>query len=150
MQHPILYLLCSPLIPKLRSDITAGSSCNGKLFLIRIPAVRAAPLELAVAVFDDLNLSVKAAGTAVIGLGIQLRIHDVLIDKLHEAQYRRNVVLEIRYLHIADCAARRKLLEVRLKGKLREGIDFLRNVYMVGVRNIVLVRHPGNLPEALL
>ena len=150
MQHPILYLLCSSLIPKLRSDITAGSSCNGKLFLIRIPAVRAAPLELAVAVFDNLNLSVKAAGTAVIGLGIQLRIHDVLIDKLHKTQYRRNVVLEIRYLHIANCAARRKLLEIRLKGQLGEGINLLGNMHMVGIGNVVLVRYTGNGSETLL
>ena len=93
MQYPILYLLCSPLIPELLSDITAGSSCLGKLFLIRISAVWATPLELSVTVFDNLDLSVKAAGTAVIGLGIQLRIHDVLIDKLHEAQYRRNIAV---------------------------------------------------------
>ena len=150
MQYPILNLLCSPLIPELGTDVTAGSSCHGKQVLVCISAVRTAPLKLSVTVFYNLNLSVIAAGTAIVGLGIQLRIHDVLVDKLHEAQYRRNIVLEIRHLYIADSASRGELLEVRLKGKLRERVNLLRNVHMIGIRDVILVRDSGNLPETLL
>ena len=82
MQHPVLNLLGSSLIPELGSDISAGSSCHEKLVLVTVATVRAFPYQLSGLVLDDLDLSVITADFAEITLGIQLCIHDVLINVL--------------------------------------------------------------------
>ena len=82
MQYPVLNLLGPSLIPELRSDISAGSSRYKELILIPVATVRAFPYQLSGFVLDDLNLSVITADFTEITLGIQLCIHDILINVL--------------------------------------------------------------------
>ena len=71
MQHAILNLLCTSLVPELCSNITAGSSGNAHLILVAVAAVRALPDQLAVLVLFNLDLSVISANITEIALGIQ-------------------------------------------------------------------------------
>ena len=69
MQNSLLDLLRSSLIPELRSDISAGTSCNVELALVTVSAMRAFPYELSV-ILDDPDLAVVAAYLTVIALRI--------------------------------------------------------------------------------
>ena len=69
VQYPFLDLLCSALIPELRSDITAGTSCHVQGVLIGVTAVGATPYQLAVLILHQ-NLSVVATRLAIVALGV--------------------------------------------------------------------------------
>ena len=57
----------------------------------------------------------------------------------------------IGHLYIADGAAGRELLELRLEGQLSECVDLLAHMDMVGIGDIGLVRdRPGDDPETVL
>ena len=112
MQHSLLDLLRPPLIPELRSDIAAGTSCHIQLVLVSFAAVRALPLQLAVLCCHDLDLSGVTAHLAVITLCVQLSIHDIIVNKPHYLKHCRYVVLHIRHFHITDRAACREGLEL--------------------------------------
>ena len=113
MKYALLDLLRTSLIPKLCSDVSACTAGNAHLILITVAAVRALPDQLAGSFFlDDLDLSVVTAYLTVITFGIQLSIHDVVVDIFHNGQYRLDIVLHIRNFHVTDCTARRKLLEL--------------------------------------
>ena len=105
MKNSFFDLLSSALIPELCSDVSAGSACYVHLVLIAVSAVGAFPDELAVFVVDNLDLTVVSAYLAVIALGIELSIHDVLIDVLHYGNDSIDVVLKVGYLNVADSAA---------------------------------------------
>lgn len=119
MKHSFFYFLSSALIPELRSDIAAGTSCNVHLRLILIAAVGATPHKLAV-LLDYLYFSVIAAHLAIIRLCIKLGVHNIVVDKLHYLKYRRDVLLHIGHLDIRNSAARRELLEFGFKLKFTE------------------------------
>ena len=101
MQNPFFNFLRPSLIPELRSDVTAGSSCNIHCILVTISTGRAFPYQLAI-ILHDLNLSAISAFLAIITFRIQFCIHNVLINKLHNTDDRRNVILHIGNLNIAD------------------------------------------------
>ena len=149
MQHPILDLLCPALVPELGADITAGAAGNVQLVLVTVAALGALPHQLAV-IFNDLDLSVVAAALAVIGLGVQLGVHDVIIDELQHAYHGLQIVLHVGHFHIADGTARGQLLELALKLELGEGINVLRNMDVVTVGDIVLIGDTGHDAEPLL
>ena len=86
----------------------------------------------------------------IVALGVQLGIHDVVVDELHDGDDGRDVVLHVRHLHVGDRAAGRELLELRLERERVERVDRLRHVHVVGVREVVLVRHALHDAEALL
>ena len=69
MQHSVLDLLGSSLVPVLGADIAAGAAGNVHLILVGVAAVGADPDQLAVGIFLDLDLAVVAAALAVIGFG---------------------------------------------------------------------------------
>ena len=125
MQYPVLDLLGTSLIPELCPDIPAGPARHEHLVLILITAIRAFPDQLPCLIFPDDDLSVIAAAFTEIALRVQLRVHNILIDKLHHRQDRRNIVLHIRHLNITDRTARRQLLEVRLELQLLKCINLL-------------------------
>ena len=83
MKHPVSDLLSPSLVPELGSNITAGSAGYKHMVLILISAVGALPDKLSGFILLDCHFSVIAAAFAVIALRIQLRIHDVIINKLH-------------------------------------------------------------------
>ena len=86
MEHALFDLLRSTLIPILGTDIAAGTACHVHLGLVGVAAVRAFPDQLAV-ILNDLDLAVKAALLALIGFGIQLGIHDIVVNELHHLQH---------------------------------------------------------------
>ena len=149
MENPIFDFLRSALIPILGPNIAAGPSGHIHFALIPVAALGAFPNQLSV-IFLDLDFAVEAAYLAVVRLGIQFRVHDVLIDELHDFQNRINVALHVRDFHIADSASGRQLLELSFKGELLEGIDLFGHMDMIGVGNIVLVRNARNNTESLL
>lgn len=111
MQHSVADLLGTSLVPELCPDITAGSSCHEEGILVSVTTVRAFPYQLSCLICHDLDLPVIAAGLAVIALGIELCIGDIVIDKAHDRKHSLNIILQIGNLHIADSSAGRKLLE---------------------------------------
>ena len=150
MQYSILDFLRSALSPVLCADVAAGASCDVHLRLIAIVAMRAFPNQLTRFVRNNLNFTVKAAFLTIVALGIEFRIHDIIIDKFHNGKHRRDIVLHVGNFHVADCTAGRKLLEFTFKLQLRKGVDFFRNVYVIAVRNVALIRNAGDDTETLL
>ena len=149
MQHSILDLGSPALIPELGADVAAGAAGDIQLVLVAVVALRALPHQLAVLLYD-LDLAIVAADLAVVTLGVQLGVHDVLIDELHDLDDGLEVVLHVGHLHIADGAAGGEVLELRLELELGERVDLFRHVDVVGVRDIALVRHTLDHAEALL
>ena len=82
MKHSLFNFLCSALIPELCSNVAAGSARHAHLVLVTVTAVRALPDKFAVLVIDDLDLSGITAFHTVIALGIQLCVHNIVINIL--------------------------------------------------------------------
>ena len=149
MQDPVLDLLGTALIPVLGADITAGTSCHVHLALVGVAALGADPDQLVV-ILLNFDLSIVAADLSVVTLGVQLRVHDVVVNELHNFQHGVDVVLHIGHLHIADGPAGGQLLEFRLKAQLGKGIDGLGHMDMVGVGDVALIGNAGDQAEPLL
>ena len=111
MEDSFLDLLGAPLIPVLRTDIAASTSCTVHLGLIAVVTVGALPNELAVLIVGDLDLTVEATYLTVVALGVELRVHDVVVDELHYTENCLNVVLHIGNLDVGDSATGRELLD---------------------------------------
>lgn len=149
MQHAVLDLGGAALVPELGADVTAGTAGHVQLVLVTVVAVRALPHQLAV-ILHDLDLAVEAADLAVVALGVQLGVHDVLVDELHDPDDRSQIILHVGHFHIADGAARRQTLEVALKFQLGESVDVFGHMDVIGVGDIVAVGDAGHDAEALL
>ena len=149
MQHAVLDLLRAALIPELGADIATGAAGNVQLVLVAVAALGALPHQLAV-ILHDLDLAVIAADLTVIRLGVQLRIHDVVIDELQHTYDGFQIVLHVGHFHITDGTARGQALEVGFKLQLGEGINLLRHMHMIAVGDIVLVGNAGHDAKALL
>ena len=130
MKYPFFDFLSSALIPVLSTDVAAGTAGHIHLALVGVAALGADPDQLAVHILD-LDLTVIAAALAVVGLGVQLCVHDVVVDELHHLQHGRNVLLHVGNFHIADGAAGAQLLEICLKAQLGEvACSFLCTAYL--------------------
>lgn len=105
MEHPFFDFLSSSLIPELRADVAAGSSCNVKLGLVVVMAFRTFPNKLSV-LFNYADFAVVAALLTVIAFCVELCVHNVFIDEFNNLKNGRNIVLHIGYFNVADCAAR--------------------------------------------
>ena len=114
MHHPVPDLLGTALVPELGADIAAGAPGHVHLGLVGVAALGALPDQLAV-FLHDLDLAVPAAHLAVVALGVQLGVDDVVIDELHHLQHGGDVVLHVGDLHVADGAAGREVLELGLE-----------------------------------
>ena len=141
MQDPISDFLGSALVPILGADITAGAAGHVHFALVPVAALGAGPDQLAVGILLDFDFSVIAADLAVVRLGVQLGVHDVVVNELHDLQHGVDVALHVGDFHIADGAAGAEALELGLEGQLGEGIDGLGHVDVVGVG----CRHLANL-----
>ena len=150
MEYSFLDLLGTSLIPVLGTDVAAGTSCNVHLGLIAVVTVGALPNELAVLVVGDLDLTVEAAHLTVVALGVELGVHDVVVDELHYTENSLDVVLHIGNLDVGDSAAGRKLLELSLESELSKCIDGLGNVNVIRVGDIVSVGNALYYAEAVL
>ena len=149
MQHSILDLCRPALVPELGANVAAGAAGNVQLVLVAVVALGALPDQLAV-LRHNLNFTVVAADLAVVALGVQLGIHDVLVDELHDLDDSFEVILHVGHFHVADGTARGQLLELALEFQLGEGVDMLGDVDVVGVRDIVAVSDARHHAETLL
>ena len=86
VQNSVFNFLGAPLVPELCSDVAAGTTCNIHLALVGITTLGTGPDQLSVFFFDP-DLTVKAAALAIITLGIQLSINNIVINKLHQFQH---------------------------------------------------------------
>ena len=77
VEDSVLDFLCTALVPELGADVAAGTAGDIHLVLIGVAALRAAPDELA-ALLNDVDLAVPAADLAVVRLGVQLGVDDVI------------------------------------------------------------------------
>jgi hypothetical protein len=107
MENTIPDFLGAPLIPELGANISTGSAGYIHLILISVPAAGAFPNQLALIILDDADLSIIAAALTIIALGIQLGIHNIIIDMTKQSHHSRNIILHIRHLYITDSAAGR-------------------------------------------
>ena len=150
MKHSFLNFLSSALIPILRANVSAGTSCDVHLGLITVAAMGTFPHELAVGIIRYLDLAVKTADLAIVALGIELGVHNVVVDEFHNSEHSVDIVLHIGNLDVRDCAAGRELLELSLERKLCERVDRLGNVYVVGVGDVIFIGNTLNDTEAVL
>ena len=150
MQHALADLLGAALVPELGADVAAGAAGDAHTGLIAVSADRALPDQLAGIVLDDHDLTVIAAALTVVALGVELGVHNVVVDIFHHSQNSGNVVLHVGNLYIADGAAGGEFLEIRLEFQLVESVDLLGHMYMVAVGNVVLVCDTLDDAEALL
>ena len=146
MEHPGANLFRLSDIPEIFPQITARPPCHIHFIVVFIAAVRAFPL--LILVYDD--LAVKPAHMAVIGFRVELRVLDIIINKFDKFLERRQIVLQVRNLHIRDRPAGRNRLELTFKLELPERIDFLAHIDVVGIRIIPLVRHVLDLAKPSL
>ena len=101
MQHSGFDLLCFAYIPEIFAQIAAGTARYIHFCMILIVAIGTFPFILIV---ND-NLAVKPAHMAIITFGIEFRILDVIIDKLHQFLKRIEIITHIGNFHIGDGAA---------------------------------------------
>ena len=149
MQHAVLDLGGAALVPELGADVAAGAAGNVQLVLVAVVALGALPNQLAV-LLHDADLAVVAAHLAVVALGVQLSVHDVLVDELHHLDDSLKVILHVGHFHVADGTARGQALELALELQLGESVDRLGHMDVVGVGDIVAVGDTGHQAEALL
>ena len=114
--------------------------------MVLVVAGRALPLVVVV----DNNLSVEAAYLAVVALGVELGVLDVVVDEADNLLQSLQVVAHVGNLHIGDAAAGGNLLELGLEGELLKGVNVLPHVHVIAVGIIALVGYIGDRAEALL
>ena len=114
VQDALLDLGGASLIPELTSKISASPPHDIHLRLIGVAALGTPPDEFAVRVFDDFDLAIEPARLAVVRLRVQLGIHDVVVDELHDGGHRFQILLKVGDFHIRDRTAGREQLELRL------------------------------------
>ena len=146
MQHPRFDLLGLAHVPIVFAQIAAGAAGDVHLGPVLVVADRALPL---VVIVDD-DLPVEAAHLAIVALGVELGVLDVVIDEAHHFFQRLQVVAHVGDLHIGDAPAGGNLLELGLEGELVEGVDVLPHVHVITVGIITLVGYVGDRAEALL
>ena len=149
VQYSVSDFLGTALVPELGTDIATGTSCNVKHSLVAVATLGAFPDELAI-VFDDLNFTIVSAAAAIIRLGVQFGVHDVIIDKLQNAHDCLEVILNVGNFDITDRAARRKLLKFALKFELGESVNLFGNMDMIAVGDITTVGDARDDSKALL
>ena len=90
-----------PLVPEVLAQIAAGPPRHVHLGVVLVVAHGALPL---VVLVDD-DLAVVAAHLAVVALGVELGILDVVVDEPHHVPQGLQVVAHVGDLHIGDAAA---------------------------------------------
>ena len=138
------------LVPIIKTDITAGAPRNVHFVFVGVAAAGTSPNQLSALVLNNLNFLIPTTDLTVVGLGVELGIHDVVIDVLQHSHDRRDVVGKVGNFNVTDGSARRELLELALKLQFGEGVNLLSDVDMVAVGDVALVGDPLDDAEALL
>lgn len=96
MQYASLDFLGLSLVPEIFTQITAGPARDVHFLMIFIVAIGALPL---IIIVND-NLAVPPADMAIVALGIEFRILNVVVDETYDLLHRFQVVLHVRDLDI--------------------------------------------------
>ena len=112
--------------------------------MVFVTAVRAFPFQIVV---DD-NFAVKAAHMAVVALGVELCVLNVIVNKAHYIFQRFGIVAHVRNFHVADSAAAGNFLELAFKGKFAESVDIFAHVNVVGIGVVAFIGNVVNSTEA--
>ena len=114
-----------------------------------VSAVRTLPDQFSV-FFYDLDFACVTAHLTEITLCIQFCVHDIVINVLHYCKYCIQILLHIRYFHVADRTTRRQLLELRFEFQFFESVDVLCYVYMIAVCDVVFVCYTRDQSKTFL
>ena len=120
--------LGSALVPVVEANVTTSSPGDIHLVLVSISALRTFPNQLAITIINNLNFSVPTTNLAIIALGVQFSVHDVIINKLHNAKNSRNIIGQVCDFNVTNSSTGGQLLESRLKFQLIKGVDMFGNV----------------------
>ena len=146
MHHAGLDLLGLAHVPEVFTQVAAGTAGDVHLGLVLVVTGRALPLKVGV----ELDLAVVAAALAVVALGVELGVLDVVVDEADHILQGLQVVAHVGDLHIGDTAAGGNLLELALEGELIEGIDGLADVNMITIGIITLISYIEDSTKAFL
>ena len=109
---PFLDFLRPTLVPVIQTDVAAGSTSNIHFALVCVAAVGTAPNQLAMLILDNLNFLIPTTALAVVGLGVELGVHDVVVDVPQHGHDRRDVVGEVGNLDVTDSAGKYPRVEL--------------------------------------
>ena len=144
MEDAVLNFLRPPFVPEIFTQIAAGTADDGQFVAVFIMAARTFPF---VVVVED-DFTVKATFMAVIELGIEFAVRDVVVDVLDHGQDSRDIMGHVGDFSIADAAACRFIFKIGFKGELIEDVDRFADIDVVAVGVIALVGDIGNGAEA--
>jgi hypothetical protein len=105
MFNPVLYLLSASLVPELSSDVSTGAASNRHLCLVSITAIRTLPKKLSI-FLDNSNFTVVSALVAIITLGVDFTVLDIVVDELDYLKHSRDIVRQVGNLDIGDSSTR--------------------------------------------
>ena len=127
MQHARLYLFRLADVPEVFAEISARAAGYVHLALVFVVADGAFPL---VIVVDD-NFAVESADLAIVGLGVEFGVLDVIVNKLDDVFESRKVVAHVGNFDVGYCAAGRNFLELAFKLEFVKCVDMLANMNMI-------------------
>ena len=132
------------------TKVSTNSSNDNHFVFVSITTIWAFPNKLTVSVINSFDFSFISTNITMIALCIELCVHNVFVDALHNSKYTRNILLHVRNFYVADCSTWTKFLKLRFKLKLVERIDFFTNVYVIRVRNVIVVCYIWDDPKCFL
>lgn len=145
MSYTRLNLLRFTDVPELLAQVPTGPANDIHLPVVLIVANGALPLAFIV---DD-DLSVKSTHLAVIALGVELSVLDVVVDELDNGLQGFQVLGHIGNLGIGDASAAGDGLELILKTQLGEGVNVLPHINVVAVGVVAFVGHIRDISKPL-
>ena len=137
VQYTVADFLGAALVPELSPNVAAGAAGHVHLGLVAVPALGTLPNQLAI-IIDNLDFAFVATHLAAIALGIQLSVHDIVVDIVLKGQHGFQVVAQVGHLDITDTAAGGEGLELALEPELIKGADFLADIDVVAVSDVVV------------
>ena len=100
-------------------------------------------------IFIYFNFTIKATNLAIVRLGIEFSILNMLIDILDNFTNCFQVILKIGNLHITNMPTRSNRLELSFKVKLIKSINILSRSYMIGIGIPTLISDMFNIAKML-
>lgn len=102
MDVPTRYLLGLTFIPKISSDVSAGTGGDIHLVGISVSAIRAFPPGVPIHVFMNVNRLCHPTHMAIRSLDVNLAIHNMIIDMLNDRIESFDVFAKIYAFYIAN------------------------------------------------
>ncbi len=114
MQNSRLNFLGLAHVPEVFTKISASTAGNVHFALVLVVANGAFPFVVIV----YYNFAVETANVAIVALGVEFGVLNVVVNKLHNIGKRGKVVAHIGNFNVRNCSARRNLLELAFELEL--------------------------------